>query len=277
MAHSNAVQDVDWLEFARRCAAAGQAVLDRHPARADRGATVGRGEGGDQTLAIDRAVEDGVFVELERLDSPLRAVSEERGEIEIAGGGATVVVIDPIDGSRNAKRLLPAYSLSIAVASGPAIADVEFGFVYDFGLGEEWSAARGEGARLDGEPLTALDAHAELDMLALESTHPYHLARVAEPLCATSVSRVRALGSIALALCWTAAGRVDAMASLAHCRSVDAAAAQLVVREAGGVVCFPDAGDGALGASLALDMRSRVLAACGQRALDQLRTLPPPG
>ena len=49
---------------------------------------------------------------------------------------------------------------------------------------------------------------------------------------------MRAVGSIALTLCQVAAARFDGMASLRRCRAVDAAAGQLIVREAGGVVAF---------------------------------------
>jgi myo-inositol-1(or 4)-monophosphatase len=70
---------------------------------------------------------------------------------------------------------------------------------------------------------------------------------------------MRALGSVAATLGLVADGRVDAMLSLRPVRSVDAAAGQLIVREAGGAVRFPEAGDAA--APLSLDMRSRVLAA----------------
>ena len=59
------------------------------------------------------------------------------------------------------------------------------------------------------------------------------------------------------------------MVSLKRCRAVDVAAAQLIVREAGGAVAFPEAGDGA--ASLSLDMRSRVLAARDESMLRRLR------
>ncbi len=72
----------------------------------------------------------------------------------IGDGGDVRVVIDPIDGSLNARRHLPSFSLSFAVASGPSMADVEFGYVYDFGAGEEFFARRGGGAFLDGEPLS---------------------------------------------------------------------------------------------------------------------------
>ena len=54
-------------------------------------------------------------------------------------------MIDPIDGSLNARRTLPSHSLSLAVASGDSMGEVEFGYVYDFGAGEEFSAQRGEG------------------------------------------------------------------------------------------------------------------------------------
>src|ERR671930_167743 len=48
---------------------------------------------------------------------------------------------------------LPHHAVSIAVADGPTMADVVFGFVQDFGPHEEWVAWRGEGARLNGAPL----------------------------------------------------------------------------------------------------------------------------
>ena len=66
------------------------------------------------------------------------------------------------------------------------------------------------------------------------------------------------------------------MASLRSCRAVDAAAGQLIVREAGGEALFPDAADGRLGASLMLDMRSRVVAASSRAVLDRLGALAQP-
>ena len=68
-------------------------------------------------------------------------------------------------------------------------------------------------------------------------------------------------GSIALLFCYVAAGRLDAMLSLRGARSVDAAAGQLVAREAGASIAFPDAGDDPLAAGLGLDMRSQCFAA----------------
>ena len=213
------------------------------------------------SLIIDRVAEDAVFAELEALGAPLTAVSEERGRVAIAGGGPTQVVIDPIDGSLNAKRGMPLYCMSIAIADGLTMADVRFAFVYDFGTGEEWWAERGHGARLNGEPLPPLEHVSRVEILAIESGDPRRIARHATALAATTAHRLRLIGSIALGLCWVAAGRFDALLSLRSVRSVDAAAGQLIVREAGGEVLFPDIEGGDLVAPLDLDMRSTVVAA----------------
>ena len=134
------------------------------------------GEGGDRTLVIDAKAEDIVFAELERLHAEgasFTAISEERGEVVFGDGSAPDrVVIDPIDGSLNARRTIPSFALSIAVASGPSMADVNLGFVHDFGAGEEFTAERGGGARLDGESLLARGPGYGLELVGLEASKP---------------------------------------------------------------------------------------------------------
>src|SRR5215218_8038470 len=97
----------DWLGASRRAAQALSEMLAAHPTIAERVVETGeRGEGGDRTLEIDAAAERAVFAELERLhDDGARftVVSEERGTVDYGGRG-TLVVVDPIDGSTNAKR-----------------------------------------------------------------------------------------------------------------------------------------------------------------------------
>ena len=108
--------------------------------------------------------------------------------------------------------------------------DVHFGYVYDFGSGEEWVARRGEGATLNGEPLGRSPEGHDRDPLASRRRSPL-IARDA-PKVAELAYRLRIMGSLALSLCHLAAGRVDAVCSLKGARSVDIAAAQLLVREA---------------------------------------------
>jgi myo-inositol-1(or 4)-monophosphatase len=276
MSGSSTAIEADWLGLCRRAAESLALMLDGVPTTAERAAETGtRGEGGDHTLMIDESAEDIVFAALQQLhDDGLRfaAVSEERGEVDF-GGGAVKVVIDPIDGSLNAKRRLSPYALSIAVADGPTMADVRFGYVYDFGAGEEWWAGSGMGAFLDDRSLDpslgerrARDGR--LELLAIESADPRWLVGTATEL-AGRAHRLRALGALAPALCQVAAARFDALLSLRNCRAVDVAAAQLIVREAGGHVTFPAFGE-PLGAPLDIAPHSPVVAA---RSADTLADL----
>src|SRR5215212_7553378 len=263
--------DQDWLAICRRASSGVEAALEGFPKIADRSELTGsRGEGGDRTLVIDMAAEDAIFAELESIGIGLTAVSEERGHVPIAGGGPVHVVIDPIDGSRNAKRRMPLHAVSIAVAEDDTMGGVSFGYVKDLGSGEEWWAERGAGAFLDGGELPKLPEDSELELLALEMIRPQHVLSTAEALAATGAARLRAIGSVALTLCFVAAGRFDGLVTLAACRSVDAAAGQLIVREAGGAIAFPSASDDPLETGLDLGMRSRLIAAATPELVERL-------
>ncbi|HEY4099035.1 MAG TPA: inositol monophosphatase family protein [Baekduia sp.] len=271
----------DWLGACRRAAEGLRAVLREHPTSAERIIETGvRGEGGDRTLVIDALAEDRVFTELQTLhDAGARftAVSEERGTVDF-GGGDTLVVIDPIDGSLNAKRGLPHHALSVAVSTGPIMSDVIFGFVYDLGPGEEWRATLGEGAylndaRIAHPPPERKTTDGRFELLAVESADPRWLALASDDLVAAT-RRIRAMGSIAVSMCQVAATRVDAMASLARTRAVDCAASQLIVRESGGHVAFAGCPDGPLGAPLDLVPHYPVLAARTPESLERLMALP---
>jgi myo-inositol-1(or 4)-monophosphatase len=270
----------DWLAAARNAAAGIRTLLADRPTIAERVKETGTtGEGGDRTLLIDEAAEDLVFAELERLHEQgarFTAVSEERGTVDFGGDGV-VVVIDPIDGSLNAKRGLPHHAVSIAVADGPTMRDVVFGFVQDFGPDEEWLAWRGRGATLNGRPLdpTLGERRASggrLEVVGVESSDPRWLAASADELVRVT-HRIRAIGTMASAICQVAAARFDGMVSLRNCRAVDAAAAQLIAREAGAVVAFT-AFDDPLGAPLDLEPHSPVVVARSEAGLAELARVP---
>src|SRR4051795_11817886 len=207
MASSETALEADWLGACRVARDALAQVLRDTPGSLERLEETGsRGEGGDRTLVIDQAAEDAVFAELDRLHAEgnrFCAVSEERGVVDY-GDSEVRVVIDPIDGSMNAKRGLTHHALSIAVSAGPTMGDVVFGYVHDLGPEEEWWARRGEGAWLDGERLNPPDERrtrdGRLELVAIESASPRWIVASGAELERT-VGRVRAIGSDPLPLC----------------------------------------------------------------------------
>jgi myo-inositol-1(or 4)-monophosphatase len=260
----------DWLAFCRDAAAAVERALAELPTRTEREPVVALGEGGDETTAIDAAAESAVVSLLERLHAggvEFTLVSEELGERSFGADGVRVV-LDPIDGSMNAKRGIPFFSVSIAVADGAVMRDVFFGYVFDFGTREEWTARRGEGAFLNGERLDGPGPKEEVEMLSFEATTTELVAEQIADMVGIA-DRTRIMGSLALSLCHLAAGRVDGVCSLKPARSVDIAAAQLLVRERGLAIDLPDAppfGE----APLDLAGRSRVVAAASPERCAEL-------
>jgi myo-inositol-1(or 4)-monophosphatase len=264
----------DWLAVCRGAAVAVRKELTTRPTRDEREPGLGRGVGGDETTAIDAAVEQAVVSRLEDLHRrgvDFTLVSEELGERRYGeGAGERWIVVDPIDGSNNATRGIPFFALSIAVADGPAMRDVNFGFVVDLGNGEEWTARRGSGAALNGVPLEGPRPKDIVEILDFEATTTELVARQA-PAMRGFAERLRVMGSLALSLCHLAAGRVDAVCSLKACGSVDVAAAQLLVRERGLALELPD--DPPFEAApLDLVRRSRVVAGATTAVCEELAT-----
>jgi myo-inositol-1(or 4)-monophosphatase len=251
-----------WLDLCRAARDDVAGVLRVLPTRLEREPVVGTGEGGDETTAVDAAAE---AVILDRFRLPeVRIVSEEAGE---SGSGPFTVVVDPIDGSLNAKRGIPFFSISIAVADGSTMDDVFFAYVFDFGAGEEWTALRGGGAFLNGKPI--VDAPKDvLEILSFEATTTAYVSANAARFDGVA-ERLRVMGSLAITLCHLAAGRVDGVISLKPARSVDIAAAQLLVREQGlAIELCDEPGFGV--APLDLVGRSRVVAAGSEQLCDRL-------
>jgi myo-inositol-1(or 4)-monophosphatase len=254
----------DWLGVCRGAVEDVRAVLEELPSRAEREPVVGDGEGGDETTAVDAAAEAAILARIRGIDGTT-IVSEEVG---ILGDGPTRIVVDPIDGSLNAKRGIPFFSVSIAVAEGDTMDDVAFGYVYDFGSGEEWVAEKGMGARLNGAVLASLPPKEEIEILSFEATLTSSIAEKAAAVVGLAY-RLRVMGSLALSLCHLAAGRVDAVCSLKRARAVDIAAAQLLVRERALAIDLPEAppfGE----APLDVEGRSRVVAAATPEICERL-------
>ena len=196
---------------------------------------LGRGADGAPSARIDRVAEAAVLRVLDYEDARLNVLSEEAGFID--RGGDQTIVLDPIDGTHNALRGVPAYSVSMAIGRSH-LADIEEGLVRDLVSGATYYAAKGDGAKLNGRPIH-VHPYDPKDLLFTvylgSNAHPdaERVARLAR--------RVRSLGAASLDLCLVARGAADLyyMHSAvvdSKLRAVDIAAGMLIVREAGGLV-----------------------------------------
>ncbi len=194
------------------------------------------GAGGDRTMELDRAAEVDVFAELDALATSgerFSVLSEEAGHRRL-GADYPLVLVDPVDGSLNAKQGVPVFGVMLALLDGPTIADTVAGCVVNLVNGETWTAIRKQGAWRDGnliKPMQRADRK-RLQLVALESTP--RAIEVARGLVLRS-SKIRILGSMALSIAHTAAGSFDAFCAPLPVRVFDMAASLLILTEAGGV------------------------------------------
>jgi myo-inositol-1(or 4)-monophosphatase len=205
------------------------------------GTEVGRaplsvGAGGDTTMELDRAAEAVVLAELAALaerGEKFSLLSEEVGTRSF-GADYPLVLVDPVDGSLNAKQGVPVFSVMLAVLDGPTVDDVFAGLVLNLNTGEEWRAIRRQGAWRGGKPLAVIRRTEvrRIELLGLESTP--RSVRLAQPLIERS-SKIRILGSMAISIALTAAGGFDVFCAPMRVRVFDMAASLLMLSEAGGV------------------------------------------
>ncbi len=128
MAAASDPDEPDWLGASRRAATAIRAMLADRPTIAERVQGDGHARRGRRPDAADRRSGRGRGLRRARGARVPRALASPRSARSAASSTSArtklLVVIDPIDGSTNAKRGLPHFALSIAVADGPTMADV---------------------------------------------------------------------------------------------------------------------------------------------------------
>ncbi len=140
-------------------------------------------------------------------------------------------LLDPLDGTSNYAAGIPYFCVSLALMRQ---GEVELAIIYDPLRDESFSAQRGKGAWLNGEPLIAPQATRPLKqgiaLVDLKRLTPELAARVVSQ---PPYSSQRNLGSGALDWCYVASGRVDVYLHGGQ-KLWDYAAGQLILKEAGG-------------------------------------------
>ena len=206
------------------------------------GETVKMGADGTPTKLIDLVAEEKVVEILESTEIPLTLVSEEIGRFKFGDDPSKVIfVVDPLDGTSNALKNIPAYGISLAVAEiskiedSMTIKDVEMGFVQNFATGDIYEAVKGRGAILNGESIFT-SKEGDISTSSIGAYIYRADMKKVDKLC-KMVRRMRILGSVAIELCYVADGTYDAFLDVrGNLRIVDVSAARLIVEEAGGMV-----------------------------------------
>lgn len=229
---------------------------------------LGRGADGAPSSRLDRTAEAAVLRGLDEATAPVNVLSEEAGLID--RGGDSLLVLDPVDGTHNALRGVPAFSVSLALGHS-RLGDMEEGLIRDLVSGATYHAAKGKGATLDGKPIRARSFSPKDVLFSVylgSNAHP-DAARVA-----AKARRVRHLGAASLDLCLVARGAADlyfmhSREERLKLRACDIAAGTLIVREAGGQVLDLSGRD--LDMPLTVDARTDLVAVGDRRAWEAIQ------
>lgn len=215
-------------DLCREVADAVEEVVEPIAGEVGAGEVVGMGADGTPTKQIDEAAEDAALEVIEEYGD-LRVVTEEAGEV-VYGEPTHTVVLDPVDGTYNAAKGIPLYSVSVGIADGGSVDKMRYAHVRELTTGGSYTAERDGGAYFEGEPVSVSDESTPSKM----TLGGVYSIRSFDP---SRFKRYRLLGCSSLELCYAGAGRFDGFLDMrSRLRVIDFAAAKLVVEEAGGVV-----------------------------------------
>lgn len=192
-----------------------------------------KGEGRSNLVTDADHASEALILEFLAREVPRHAVlAEETGAV---GQGEWTWFVDPLDGTTNYAHAVPHFCVTLAL-NGPD--GLQVGVSYDPLRDELFSAARGQGATLNGRRL-GVSRVTSLDQAVLGTGFPYDVhERPEAPLglftrLVRKAQGMRRMGSAALDLAWVAAGRFDGFFEFGL-KPWDTAAGALLVSEAGG-------------------------------------------
>lgn len=187
---------------------------------------IGVGADGTPTKLIDKVAEDIAIEKIQESHLPVNLLSEEAGFVDF--GGIYTIILDPIDGTRNAVRGIPFYAVSVAIGR-EKLSDAEYGVVINIPTGDMFFAEKGKGAHMNKRRVSVTQhiPNRPLYSIMMNKRIPDFILD----------AHVRSLGAASLELCLVAIGAIDCFICIKdYLRVTDLAAGALIVREAGGYV-----------------------------------------
>lgn len=225
-----------WLEVFKDIGKRMRGEISTFLAREGGMVPLGKGAGGDKTFPVDKWAEDIILSALEKTHrdgESFTLISEELG-IRKFGEGQNIILVDPIDGSNNAKTGIPFFSSSIALLNGEKLSDLAVGYVINLATEDEFWAVRARGAYKNGTRIRT-SASEGIAIVAYEASSPSRDIPRIMPLIRRA-RRTRCLGSTALDLAYLASGAISVFATATASRAFDYAAGMLILEEADGVI-----------------------------------------
>jgi myo-inositol-1(or 4)-monophosphatase len=226
----------EWLEVFKQIGGKMRGGLSVILSREGGKIPLGKGAGGDKTFPVDKWAEDIIVAALERAHKQgehFTLISEELGTRKF-GEGEKIVLVDPIDGSNNAKSGIPFFAASLALLNGNRLSDLAAGYVVNLAVGDEFRAIRGKGAYKNGVRIRT-SATEGMVIVAYEASSPATDIPKIMPLL-SKAKRTRCYGSTALDLAYLASGAISLFATGTASRAFDYAAGMLILEEADGVI-----------------------------------------
>jgi len=201
----------------------------------ERKKVVGFGRGGDKTLLLDDIIEKLIIDEFKSTGKSFKLITEEAGIKTFGEEPEVLVVVDPIDGSNNMKFGLPYVSTSIAVGDlTEVMKGIEVGYVGNLITGDSYYAVKNKGAFKNDKRVQVTKERTGCVIVDVVKNRKENFRRLID--FGENFPFVRMLGSGCLGICFVAEGAVDGYLWLNAKRTIDAAAGQLILREAGGVM-----------------------------------------
>ena len=245
-----------------------QNAVNLIPSIEERGAVLCMGADGTPTSEIDKVAENAVLMYINSNNVPLNVLSEEIGFVD--NGAMDTLILDPIDGSRNAELGVPYYTISLAVTTG-TMNDVHTAYLRNLATGDEYRAEKDKGAFYNGERIRVKEGYDPENIIMM-----IYIGAHSNPTSYDVVKRVRAtrsFGCTSLEMCLVAQGMADGflvnIENYTHSiRVVDIAASALILREAGGEIY--DLDGNILDLPVNLEMRSNFLATSSKRVFDYI-------
>jgi len=266
---------VDWPQVLEACSQKMRREILNVYQTTEAGKGFGVGAGGDVRKKIDLVAERALIETLREYNASCILISEESGTKELGAEPTKfTLTADPLDGTTNALRGLPFMATSLAVSRKPHLKDVEIALVADLLHNVTFTAQRRHGAYRNKKQIKPSTTTSLEDAVIGVDLNTFKAAEIVNQMMRLfqQTRHLRHLGANALEICYVADGTTDAFIDLrGKLRVTDTAAAQLILREAGGIITTPEGKD--LDAPLNTTQRVSFIAAANKTIYDKIQKL----